>query len=634
MNAVEYRCNIRQTERPLTTPSEPQDLPAWSLAPVFTLGRLCKVRRREVLTLIGLTGAGVLCDAAGFGMIYPIGEYLVKEGDMEALLQTSEMWRALYRVFAPFDIEPGVGLVVVLSTGFMVFRQVITYLRLVFQARFFFGVTRKLRFALFQRFLNARLALQERLSSGPFANAMTTESHQAPVAMIMPIELLNATSMMLVYLSIMTWLSPGASLAVVGVLSVVALAMRGLMRRVRELGLAIVAANANFAQHFLQRCRSARLIRLSRSERAEMDQARSLLNDQATHNIGSARIMAITEVGIEPVALIAVIPLMVLAVTIYGAELSLVGMFLLVLARLAPMVKGVVRSWQAFLTARASAEATLALIDEMEAYRELSPGTSRLPSPLASIQFANVSYRYDQAHQAALHHISLRIPGQSMTAIVGPSGSGKSTLIDLIPALRQPDHGEVRLNEVALTTFDLGELRNACAFVSQTPALMAGTIAEQIGYGLPEASEEDIRRAAKMANADGFTEALPDSYETRLGEGGVGLSGGQRQRIELARALVAHAPILILDEPTSSVDGESAHLISQALDRIRAETDATIILVGHHLGTLRHCDHIVVLGDGRVQDQGSHAELMGREGWYRSTFNRQAATAAGDPATV
>ena len=341
---------------------------------MFALGRLCGVRRREILVLIGLTAAGVFCDAVGFGMIYPIGEYLVKEGDMTVLLQTSEVWQALYWLFEPFDIEPGVGLVVMLSTGFMVFRQLITYLRLVLQAKFFFGFIRKLRFALFQRFLNARLGLQERLSSGPFANAMTTESHQSPVAMIMPIELLNATSMMLVYLGIMTWLSPGASLAVVVVLSLVALTMRGLMRRVRELGLAIVAANADYAQHFLQRCRSARLIRLAGSERAEMNQARSLLNDQAEHNIGSARIMAITEVGIEPVALIAVIPLMVVAVAGYGAELSLVGMFLLVLARLAPMVKGVVRSWQAFLTARASAEATLALIDEMEAYRELSPG--------------------------------------------------------------------------------------------------------------------------------------------------------------------------------------------------------------------------------------------------------------------
>ena len=599
---------------------------------MFALGRLCGVRRREILVLIGLTAAGVFCDAVGFGMIYPIGEYLVKEGDMTVLLQTSEVWQALYWLFEPFDIEPGVGLVVMLSTGFMVFRQLITYLRLVLQAKFFFGFIRKLRFALFQRFLNARLGLQERLSSGPFANAMTTESHQSPVAMIMPIELLNATSMMLVYLGIMTWLSPGASLAVVVVLSLVALTMRGLMRRVQELGLAIVAANADYAQHFLQRCRSARLIRLAGSERAEMNQARSLLNDQAEHNIGSARIMAITEVGIEPVALIAVIPLMVVAVAGYGAELSLVGMFLLVLARLAPMVKGVVRSWQAFLTARASAEATLALIDEMEAYRELSPGDSPMPAPLVSIEFDNVTYRYEQAHQDALHQISLHIPGQAMTAIVGPSGSGKSTLIDLIPALRQPARGEVRINGAALAIFDLGELRKACAFVSQTPALMAGTIAEQIGYGLPEASELDIRRAAKMANADGFTEALPDAYATRLGEGGVGLSGGQRQRIELARALAARAPILILDEPTSSVDGESAHLISKALDRIREETEATIILVGHHLGTLRHCDHIIVLGEGRVQDQGTHAELMGRDGWYRSTFNRQAATAAGNSA--
>jgi ATP-binding cassette, subfamily B, bacterial MsbA len=607
-----------------------------AFAPVVAMCRQCGVTRAQITTLLVLTTLGVFCDGVGLSMIYPIGEYLVQGGDMDALLASSQVWQWLHRAFAPLGIEPGVGLISALSAGFLILRQVITYCRVVFQAEFAYGITRDIRYALFERFLSARLSMQERLASGPFANAMTTETVQAPVAVLMPVELLNAASMMTVYLTILMWLSPWATLVVVVVLGLIAFGMRGLVNRVRVLGLAIVAANARYTQHFLQRCRSARLIRLSLSEGAEKDEALALLRSQADNNIRAARVLAITDVGIEPLALITAVPLMVVAVVFYGAELSMVGMFLLVLARLAPMVRAIIRAWQSFVATRASVEATLALLDEMDVCRETSLGVEPVPSPITSIEFDVVTYRYDDSRDDALKGITMHIPGGAMTAIVGPSGSGKSTLTDLIPHLRRPDNGTVRINAVSLDDVALSELRKACGFVSQTPMLMTGTIAEQIGYGRQQVGDLEVRRAAQLANADGFVEALPDGYDTRLGEGGQGLSGGQRQRIELARALASRAPILILDEPTSSVDGESAHLIGQALTRIREETDATIILVGHHLGMLSHCDHIVVLNEGLVADQGSHAALMGREGWYRSTFNRQAvaATAPVDAAAI
>jgi ABC-type multidrug transport system fused ATPase/permease subunit len=542
---------------------------------------------------------------------------------MGKLLAVSEVWRALGWLFAFVGLEPDITVVVIVSALLLLFRQVITYIRLVYQSALTYLIANRVRQKLFDRFLNARLSHQEQFSSGPFTNAMTTETVMASQSVLMPIEFLNAAGMMCGYMLILLWISPLATIGVLLVLCVVAFGLRRITRRVRILGQEIVQANGDYAQHFIQRCRSARLIRLSQSETQERYTAAALLHRQERRNVQAAKFISLTETGIEPIALIAGIPILVLTVTVYGAELSAVGMFLLVMARLAPMVKQVARSWQAYLKVRASAENVLELLNDLDDAREQHEGSVDLPDPVTSIRFKDVIFRYDAVRDNALNGINCTIPGGRMTAVVGPSGSGKSTLIDLIPALRAASGGRVLINDVPLQDIRLDSLRSSCAFVSQRPALMTGTIAEQIKYGNADITDADIRRAASLANAADFIEALPRGYETDIGEEGAGLSGGQKQRIELARALAAEAPILILDEPTSSVDGESAHQIALALHEIRRQTNTTIVLVGHHLGMLSECDQIIILEDGRVRAQGQHGTLVREPGWYQETFNRQ-----------
>jgi subfamily B ATP-binding cassette protein MsbA len=202
-----------------------------------------------------------------------------------------------------------------------------------------------------------------------------------------------------------------------------------------------------------------------------------------------------------------------------------------------------------------------------------------------------------------------------VTAIVGRSGSGKSTLVRLLPRLYEASAGGVLLDDVPIGEYSLADLRRQVALVSQDVLLFDDTVAANIAYGAaPAPSQESLVAAARAANALDFIERLPQGFETRIGEGGALLSGGQRQRLAIARALLKDAPVLILDEATSSLDSESERLIQEALERIMR--GRTTLVIAHRLSTVEHADQILVLDHGRIVERGTHAGLIGRGGPY------------------
>ena len=189
-------------------------------------------------------------------------------------------------------------------------------------------------------------------------------------------------------------------------------------------------------------------------------------------------------------------------------------------------------------------------------------------------------------------------------------------MIDLLPRLRLPQAGSIYVDHHPIGEYTLSSLRQAIAYAPQSPQIFDGSVSNHIRYGKYDATDEEIREAAKLAGADKFIGQLPDGYDTLLGEDAVNLSGGERQRLDLARALVRNASILILDEPTSNLDAESEEAFRQALRRIRNETETTIIIVAHRLASVVDADQIVVLNQGRVDAIGNHVELISQDGWY------------------
>lgn len=272
----------------------------------------------------------------------------------------------------------------------------------------------------------------------------------------------------------------------------------------------------------------------------------------------------------------------------------------------------------------AAAESVFSLIDEAA---EEDKGQEDLGRAQGLVEFDNVSFTYPGAERPALAGVSLTIrPGESV-ALVGPSGSGKTTAANLLPRFYAIDGGEIRVDGHALPNIKLNSLRDNIALVSQDVVLFNDTIGANIAYGgKSTATAEEIRAAAKAAHALEFIDALPEGFETMIGENGVKLSGGQRQRLAIARAILKDAPILILDEATSALDTESERHVQAALDELMR--GRSTLVIAHRLSTVERADRIVALAHGHKQEEGSHAELLAHDGLYARLYRMQKAEEA------
>ncbi|MEY3552389.1 MAG: hypothetical protein RL735_737, partial [Pseudomonadota bacterium] len=235
--------------------------------------------------------------------------------------------------------------------------------------------------------------------------------------------------------------------------------------------------------------------------------------------------------------------------------------------------------------------------------------------PRGEVFFDNVTFAYPtRADAPALNGLSFRIaPGETI-AIVGPSGAGKSTVFQLLMRFYDPTSGQVRVDGIDLRMTDPAQLRTRLALVPQDPVIFGASIAENIRYGRPDASMEDVRSAAERAAASEFIAALDGGYEALVGERGVTLSGGQRQRLAIARAILKDAPILLLDEATSALDAENEVLVQAALENIMQ--DRTTLVIAHRLATVLKADRILVMDEGAIVEEGTHAELVAKGGLY------------------
>ena len=260
------------------------------------------------------------------------------------------------------------------------------------------------------------------------------------------------------------------------------------------------------------------------------------------------------------------------------------------------------------------------IIDERPTIRD-DPGALALTEVEGGITFEGVSFGYG-AERAVLRDIDLDIAPGEVLAVVGPSGAGKTTLCNLIPRLWDVSEGRLLIDGHDVREVGLASLREAISLVPQEATVFGGSAAENIRYGRLEASHDELVAAARAANAHDFIEALPDGYDTVLGDRGTRLSGGQRQRVAIARAILKDAPILILDEATSSLDNESERLVQEAL--VRLMEGRTTIVVAHRLSTIRHADRIAVLDDGWLLELGTHEELLAQDGLYAHLWRLQA----------
>jgi len=358
-------------------------------------------------------------------------------------------------------------------------------------------------------------------------------------------------------------------------------------------------------------------------ERTELgrysDQSQNIL--QA--NLGLARLEGLYSATVELILVGITLTIVWLAAPQVLADEMSVGAlvsYLIYLTRLQNPLKGLSKANFEVQKAMGAAQRIFAVLDTRNERRE-SPGTVKLRRSEGGIRFDNVTFGY-HPESPVLRNFSLDVHSGTSVALVGPSGVGKTTLINLLLKFYPPDEGRISIDGHLLDEVSTDSLRQQIALVHQEPYLFSTTVRENILYGRPEASPHDVEQAARAANIHDFVADLPRGYDTAVGQRGVALSGGQRQRIALARAFLKDAPILLLDEATTSVDSEAEALIQDALASLMV--GRTTIIIAHRLSTLHHAERIFILEDGHISQEGSHEELLSGKGLYRRLHDLQA----------
>jgi ATP-binding cassette, subfamily B, bacterial len=319
----------------------------------------------------------------------------------------------------------------------------------------------------------------------------------------------------------------------------------------------------------------------------------------------------------------------------YGARRVLSGqltvgtliLFLLYLSKMYKPMRDLSKMSDTVSRAVVARERMLEVLNIDSSVRDL-PGARRAPRFKGAIDFSHVTFGYDDG-TTVLNDVTIRIEPGQFAAIVGPSGTGKTTMLSLIPRFYDPASGEVRIDGADVRRYTLKSLRDQTSLILQDTLLFRATIRENIAYGRPNASLQEVRRAAELANAHEFIQSMPHGYDTMVGERGETLSGGQRQRISIARAVIRDTPILLLDEPTASLDAASEESVITALGRLMK--NRTSVFIAHHLAAIRHADVIFVVSDAGIVERGTHDTLMALNGTYADLYRRQSTEAADGP---
>ena len=572
--------------------------------------RLRVLRRDHVFQLGSFAVIATFFEAFSIGMIIPIIEYLDQTNEIGGFL------RYIQLAYGFVGVPVNLATLCLTLWVMVVIRFAATFAMSVRTAQVKHYIGRTLATRCFEGIMSAQGSYTGKMGAGSFVNVLDHQCQATASLVSSYVTVFSILLTALAYIAVTVAAAPLTSFAAFIMLGTAIFLAQGFIKRSRIIGSELVKFRDGYIGFMGERYRAWRQIKLSNALPEEVLEIARRSGRFARMSVAlvvqSSRIPLFMGIGLSTLILIGLF----LAGTYLDLQTSTIPLFLLVMVRLLPAAQGFAAQRNAIAIYDESLKRVSEVIQEADRHVEVMSGSLTFEAPKTALVFHDVTLTYPLGEQAALNGVNLTIPAGKITAIVGPSGSGKSTLVDLLPRLIEPTSGHIMSDDQPLSDIELTSLREGISFASQEVVLLTATVAENIAYGKTDSSEEDIKTAAELAGADGFIQALPQGYETVIGDAERQLSGGQRQRLGLARAILKNAPIMVLDEPTSALDIETEHAIMTAIRMMADRYGTTVIVIAHRLSTVARADKLVVLNDGLVVQDGTPQGLRAESGWY------------------
>lgn len=553
-----------------------------------------------LLVMIGLTeGVGLLM-LVPFLSLLGVGQ----EGSTNIIVSTTE------QVFSSLNLSLTLSTVLILYIALITFRSVLIRWREILLSEIRLGFVDHLRGRLYEAIGKANWVFLSKKRTSDLTHVLTSDINRIASGTHSLLGILVTSFIALVYIGVAIQLSWVMTLLALASGAVLLLLLWPQVRKAKTLGQNLTKANRNVfgtVSDFLDG------IKLAKSYAAEERYSRSFsdsLIKLRTQLLGFTRSNSFAQMMFQigaAVALSGLLYISAVVIKVPGAELLVL---IIIFSRLLPLLSSLQSSYQQIVHMLPAFTSAMQIQQESEAHAEVMRSPSAWqPIVKNAITLDKLAFRYN-AKEAdyVLHDISIAIPANHTLGIVGPSGAGKSTLADIYAGLIEPNAGTMMIDGHKLLPDDYYQWRKAVAYVPQETFLFHDSIRNNLLWANPNASEEELNKALKLAAAETFVSKLPQGLDTVVGDRGIRLSGGERQRIALARALLAKPLLLILDEATSALDTEHERQIQQAIENLQGEL--TIIIIAHRLSTIQHADQIVVIEDGRVIEKGTWDELM------------------------
>ncbi|MHB8761293.1 MAG: ABC transporter ATP-binding protein [Coriobacteriia bacterium] len=588
------------------------------------------VRWSEILGLVSFAALFAVFEGVGLSLLLPILQY-AESGSTAITDSGGPIWTAVASVLSVLSIPIGLPTLLLLAFVPILLRQVVFYLNAWYAAVVSSRIGIRLQLRTLDTVLGADPEFFSRYSVGYLIGVLFSQTGAAGSAILAVIKLISVALLMALYVAILMMLSVPLTLVTLVFAVIVSIVVRVNIRKIREYGMEATDLSQGMMSKIVERLGLMELIILRHQQRQEASRVREFAGIMRRIGIRQARLGAGIEVTADPLLMLSVFVTLYVGISVFDMTLAQLGLLMFVLTRLNAKVKEFNGVRQSISGNMAGLLMVKKVTEAAEAATTIADGPLTFEGLKREIVMDHVSFDFPDTYdpndklvsvsKRVLEDVSLRIPAGSFTALVGRSGAGKTTLVWLLSRVQEASTGTITYDGTEIRQFGIGSLRRGIGHLSQTPLLFNASVRENLVYGLDfEPTEEQLRDALERAYAS-FVLELPNGLETVIGDRGTRFSGGERQRIALARVLLQDSSILILDEPTSSLDSESEGYIQKALHAMHG--GKTIIVIAHRLATVIQADQLLVVEDGRIVERGTHSELVELNGSYRRLFETQ-----------